>query len=89
VSHKAILVNGKKVNIPSYLVCAGDIVSVREKAKAQGRIQAAVALSEQRGSCEWLTVEGGALKGTFSTLPTLSDLSAEFNVNLVVELYSK
>lgn len=89
VSHKAILVNDKPVNIASYLVSAGDIVAVRQKAKSQGRILAAVALSEQRGSCDWLNVDMGALKGTFATLPQLKDLSDDINVKLVVELYSK
>lgn len=89
VSHKSILVNEKVVNIPSFLVKPGDVISVRQKAKSQGRIQAAIALSEQRAACDWLTIDTGAFKGTFTTLPTLNDLSADFNVNLVVELYSK
>ncbi|KTD07993.1 30S ribosomal protein S4 [Legionella jamestowniensis] len=89
VAHKAILVNEQVVNIPSYLVNPGDVVSIRQKAKGQGRIQAAVALSEQRAPCDWLTVDSSAFKGTFSTAPTLNDLSAYYNVNLVVELYSK
>ena len=89
VSHKAILVNGKVINIPSYLVKPGEVISIRQRATEQGRIKAAVALSEQRASCDWLTVEMGSFKGTFATLPTLNDLAADFNVNLVVELYSK
>lgn len=89
VTHKAILVNDCPVNVPSFLVKAGDIISVRQKAKAQGRIQAALALSEQRTSCEWLSVDSSLFKGTFSTAPTLNDLSSDYNVNLVVELYSK
>ena len=89
VAHKAILVNEKIVNIASFLVEVGDVISIRQKAKAQGRVQAAIALSEQRTSCDWLTVETAAFKGAFSSQPTLSDLSADFNVNLVVELYSK
>lgn len=89
VAHKAILVNDQVVNIPSMLVKPGDVVSIRQKAKNQGRIQAAVALSEQRASCDWLTVDSSAFKGTFTTAPTLNDLSAYYNVNLVVELYSK
>ena len=88
VAHKSILVNDSLVNIASFLVKSGDVISVRQKAKAQGRIQAAVALSEQRASCDWLTVDNGTFKGTFNASPTLSDLSADFNVNLVVELYS-
>ena len=89
VAHKAILVNDKLVNIASFLVKSGDVIAVRQKAKSQGRVQAAIALSEQRASCDWLTVDMGTFKGTFTVLPTLNDLSADFNVNLVVELYSK
>ena len=89
VSHKSILVNGQVVNIPSFLCKPGDVISIREKAKNQGRIKAAIALSEQRASCDWLTPELSAFKGTFSSLPTLDDLPPDFNVNLVVELYSK
>lgn len=89
VAHKAILVNDKVVNVPSFLVNPGDTVSVRQKTKNQGRIQAALALSEQRAPCDWITVDTGSFKGTFSTAPTLMDLSSDYNVNLVVELYSK
>lgn len=89
VSHKGILVNDQVVNIPSFLVSAGDVVSVRSKAKNQGRVQAAIALSEQRVACEWFTVDTSAFKGTFTSYPTLDDMPAYFNVNLVVELYSK
>ena len=89
VTHKAILVNDQLVNIPSYLVKPGDVISVRQKAKDQGRIQAAIALSEQRGACDWLNVESSSFKGTFVTTPALIDLSALYNVNLVVEFYSK
>ena len=89
VAHKAILVNDALVNIASFLVKSGDVISVRQKAKNQGRVIAAVALSEQRGACDWLTVDMGAFKGTFTAMPSLNDLSADFNVNLVVELYSK
>lgn len=89
VSHKSILVNDRVVNIPSYQLAPGDVVSIRQKAKAQGRIQAAIAISEQRAPCDWITVDLSSLKGTFATAPTLEDLSADYNVNLVVELYSK
>ncbi|MGC1181476.1 30S ribosomal protein S4 [Legionella sp.] len=89
VAHKAILVNDKVVNVSSFLVSSGDVVAVRQKAKSQGRIQAALALSEQRAPCDWITVDTSAFKGTFSTAPTLTDLSSDYNVNLVVELYSK
>ena len=89
VAHKAILVNDKVVNIASYLVSAGDIISVRQKAREQGRIQSSIALSEQRQACDWITVETNAFKGTFVRVPSLEDLSSDHNVNLVVELYSK
>ena len=89
VAHKAILVNEKIVNIPSYLVNPGDVVAVRQKAKDQGRIKAAIALSEQRTACDWISVDNSSLKGTFASAPSLNDLSSVFNVNLVVELYSK
>lgn len=89
VSHKSVLVNGESVNIPSYLVKQGDVVSIREKSKPQGRIVAALALSEQRSSCDWLTVDSKAMSGVVSALPGLTDLPADYNVKLVVELYSK
>jgi small subunit ribosomal protein S4 len=89
VTHKAILVNDKIVNVPSFLVSAGDVITVRQRAKSQGRVQAALALSEQRAPCDWITVDSTAFKGTFSTAPTLTDLSSDYNVNLVVEFYSK
>lgn len=89
VTHKAMLVNDKIVNVPSFLVNPGDVLSVRQKAKSQGRVQAALALSEQRAPCDWITVDTASFKGTFSIAPTLTDLSSDYNVNLVVELYSK
>ena len=89
VSHKSIAINGQTVNIPSYLVKVGDVVSVRERSKAQARIVAALALSEQRTSCDWLTVDQKAISGIVSNLPQMSDLPADYNVKLVVELYSK
>lgn len=89
VSHKAILVNDHVVNIASYLVSPGDVVSIRQKAREQARINAALALSEQRGSCEWISVEPSTFKGTFLRLPMGEEMAAHFNVSLVVELYSK
>jgi small subunit ribosomal protein S4 len=89
VAHKAILVNEQVVNISSYLVHPGDVIAIRQKAKAQGRVQAAIALSEQRAPCDWLIVDSSSMKGTFTTAPTLNDLSSLYNINLVVELYSK
>ncbi|MFY8352887.1 30S ribosomal protein S4 [Pseudoalteromonas sp. SSM20] len=89
VSHKAIVVNGKVVNIPSFTVSAEDVVEVREKAKKQARITAAVELAEQREKPTWVEVDTKKLEGTFKRLPERSDLSAEINEQLIVELYSK
>ncbi len=89
VSHKAILVNGSVVNIPSYQVQAGDVISLREKAKKQLRVQSAMALAAQRGEPEWIEVNTDKLEGTFKTAPDRQDLSSDINENLIVELYSK
>jgi small subunit ribosomal protein S4 len=89
VAHKAIMVNGSVVNIPSYQVKAGDVVSLREKAKKQLRVQSALALAAQRGEPEWIEVNADKLEGTFKSAPERQDLSSEINQNLIVELYSK
>ncbi|MFC4700731.1 30S ribosomal protein S4 [Glaciecola siphonariae] len=89
VSHKAILVNGKVVNIPSFNVKAEDVVAVREKAKKQARIGAALELADQREKPVWLEVDNTKLEGTFKRVPERTDLSSEINEQLIVELYSK
>lgn len=89
VAHKAITVNGKTVNIPSYQVKVGDVVGVREKSKNQLRIQHSVSLANQRGEVEWVEVNTSKMEGTFKRVPDRGDLSAEINENLIVELYSK
>jgi small subunit ribosomal protein S4 len=89
VSHKAIEVNGKIVNIASYRVSAEDEVSVREKAKKQLRIQGALELQGQYGFVDWVEVDPKTMKGKLKRVPDRSDLSAEINEQLVVELYSK
>ena len=89
VSHKAICVNGQVVNIPSFKVSAETDVSVREKAKKQARIVAAIELADQREKPTWIEVDGAKLTGAFKRLPERSDLSAEINEQLIVELYSK
>ena len=89
VRHNAVLVNGKRVNIPSYLCRPGDVVEVAQKAKAHLRIKAAVEAAESRGFPEWLEVDSKGLKGTFKSLPQRADLSQSINEGLVVELYSK
>jgi small subunit ribosomal protein S4 len=89
VNHCAVMVNGKVVNIPSYPVKPNDVIEIRSKAKNQMRINAALDLAQQRKAAEWLDVDVKNKKGTFKTYPDISELPAEFKVNLVVELYSK
>ncbi|MDH4554544.1 30S ribosomal protein S4 [Pseudomonas sp. BN417] len=89
VSHKAISVNGQTVNVPSYQVKAGDVVAVREKSKNQLRISQALELCGQRGRVEWVEVDAEKKSGVFKSVPARSDLSADINENLIVELYSK
>jgi len=89
VRHNGVLVNGRRVNIPSYQVRPGDVIEVTDKAKAQLRVKAAAEAAESRGIPEWLEVDAKALKGTFRTLPARTDLSSSINESLVIELYSK
>ncbi|WP_105189429.1 30S ribosomal protein S4 [Pseudoalteromonas sp. T1lg48] len=89
VSHKAIMVNGRVVNIPSFNVTPEDQVEIREKSKKQARIVAALELAEQREKPTWVEVDGKKMEGTFKRLPERSDLSADINEQLIVELYSK
>jgi small subunit ribosomal protein S4 len=89
VSHKAIVVNGGVVNIPSFNVKAEDVVSIREKSKTQARIVAALELAEQREKPVWVEVDNKKMEGVFKRVPDRSDLSAEINEQLIVELYSK
>ncbi len=89
VSHKAIMVNGKVVNIPSYQVRVNDTVSVREKARKQVRIQDALALAEQFGIPDWVELDSKQMRGVFKHAPERDELPADINESLVVELYSK
>jgi small subunit ribosomal protein S4 len=89
VSHKSIMVNGQLVNIPSYQVKPTDIISVREKSRKQARVNEAMALAEQGGFPEWIDVDHSKFEGTFKALPMRSELPADINESLVVELYSK
>lgn len=89
VSHKSILVNNKKVNIPSYKVKAGDIISVSEKAKKQVRIQEALSLASKIDFPSWIEVDLNKFEGIFKSIPDRSDLSGDINEHLVVEFYSK
>ena len=89
VSHKAIVVNGQTVNIPSYQVSDEDVIAVREKSKSQLRIQASLQLSAQRSAVEWVAVDGDKMEGVFKRPPDRSELPSEINESLIVELYSK
>ena len=89
ISHNSILLNGEKVNIPSYQVQPNDVVSVREKSRSQLRIQSALNLSAQRGEIAWVNVDTAKMEGTFTRLPDREELPAEINENLIIELYSK
>jgi small subunit ribosomal protein S4 len=89
VRHNAILVNGKRVNIPSFLVRPGDTIEVAQAAREHLRIKAAAEAAESRGVPEWLEVDAKALKGKFKSLPARADLPQNINESLVIELYSK
>jgi small subunit ribosomal protein S4 len=89
VSHKAIEVNGEAVNVPSYQCAAGDVISVREKSKAQARIAAALAIATQVGWPDWVEVDDKKFSGTLKALPDRDQILPDINENLVVELYSK
>ena len=89
VSHKSICVNGEIVNIPSFQVNAGDVVSIRQKSKEQLRIKSALELSGQRSEIDWILVNSSKMEGEFTRKPDRTDLPPEINENLIVELYSK
>ena len=89
VSHKAILVNGKSINVPSAHIKPNDVVSLTEKSKAQARVIASVQLAEQNGFPSWVTVDTKKMEGVFKQVPDRSDLSADINESLIVELYSR
>ena len=89
VSHGAIEVNGRRVNIASYQVQVGDVVAVREKSRNQSRIAESLSIASQAGMPEWLEVDEKGLKGTFKAKPTRDQILPDINESLVVELYSK
>ncbi len=89
VSHKAVLVNGNVVNIPSYQVEAGDTISIREKSRNQLRIQGALTIAANRAAVDWVEVDADKLQGLFKAYPDRDQLPQEINENLIVELYSK
>lgn len=89
VRHNGVLVNGKRVNIPSYTLRPGDVVELAEGARSHLRVKAALEAAESRGFPEWLEVDPKAFKGTFKAFPARSDLPSTINESLVVELYSR
>jgi small subunit ribosomal protein S4 len=89
VRHNGILVNGKRVNIPSYQVRPGDVIEVAGRAREQLRIKSAAEAAASRHIPEWLEVDAKALKGTFKAVPARTDLPSTINEHLIIELYSK
>ena len=89
VSHQALLVNSKPVNIPSYLVKAGDVIAVREKSKKQLRVTESFKLADSIGMPDWVQVDGAKLEGVFKKVPDRDQFGAEINESLIVELYSR
>jgi small subunit ribosomal protein S4 len=89
VRHGHLLVNGKKVNIPSYTVRAGDVVSVKEPSRQLGRVQSAMEGAQRRGVPDWAEVDRDTCSGKIKILPTRSDVTMPINEKLIVELYSK
>jgi small subunit ribosomal protein S4 len=89
VSHKAMTVNGAPVNIPSYMVKAGDVIAVRDKSKKQNRIVEALQLAQQVGLPAWVEVNVEKAEGTFKTVPDRDQFGADINESLIVELYSR
>jgi small subunit ribosomal protein S4 len=89
VRHNGVSVNGKRVNIPSYQVQPNDVISINEKSRSQLRIQAAVDLAQQRGISDWIDVDVKKMQGVYKSRPERSELPADINEHLVVELYSK
>ncbi len=89
VRHNAITVNGQRVTIPSYQVRPNDNLAIAEKSRKQLRVQSALEIAEQRGFVDWIDVDAKKMEGVFKALPERSDLPAEINEHLVVELYSK
>ncbi|MDD3367357.1 MAG: 30S ribosomal protein S4 [Lachnospiraceae bacterium] len=89
VGHKHVAVNGKVVNIPSYLVKAGDVIEIREKSKSLQRYKDIIEVTGGRLIPEWLDVDSEALKGTVKALPSREQIDIPVNEMLIVELYSK
>jgi small subunit ribosomal protein S4 len=89
VSHKSITVNGRVVNVPSAQIKPNDVVAVTERSRGQARIVSSLELAEQQGFPSWVTVDSKKMEGVLKQVPDRSDLSAEINESLIVELYSR
>ena len=89
VDHKHVLVNGKCVNIPSYLIKAGDVIEIREKSKGDTRYKLILEVTAGRLVPAWLDVDQEALKGTVKALPAREEIDVPVDEMLIVELYSK
>ncbi|SER60691.1 small subunit ribosomal protein S4 [Nitrosomonas sp. Nm51] len=89
IRHNSILVNGNRVNIPSYIVTPGDAIEVDQKAREQLRIKSSLQSADDRGFPSWIEVDVKAMKGTYKNKPDRTDLPSTINESLVVELYSK
>lgn len=89
VSHRHILVNGEILNVPSYQVNVGDVISIREKARSHERITDALQWAQDKGFPEWVNVDAKEMSGTFKSIPERDDIPTDIDVSLIVELYSK
>jgi small subunit ribosomal protein S4 len=89
VRHNAVLVNSKRLNIPSYQVRPSDVIEIASGAREQLRVKAALEAAEQRGFPDWVEVDSKAMKGVFKTVPERSELPADIREQLVIALYSK
>ena len=89
VRHNGVLVNGKRVNIPSYVVRPGDVVELTDRCKNHLRVKAALEAAASRGFPEWIEVDAKAGKGVFKAYPARAELPPTINEGLVVELYSR
>ena len=89
VSHRSVMLNGRRVSIPSHQVRPNDVISIHESAKSQARVKSAIELAAQKGMPGWVQVDTAKMEGVLKSLPERSDLYQEINENLIVELYSK
>jgi small subunit ribosomal protein S4 len=89
VSHKAVLINDQKVNIASYQVAAGDVITLSNGAQAQVRVQQSLEIAKNREEIDWVDVNPSLFTGTFKSLPERASLDTDINENLIIELYSK